>query len=82
MFLCRVIGAVVSQQKEDCLIGKKMLLCETENGRTKKRLVAVDLVGAGPGSEVLVSRQYGCGEKDDYVDDRIVGIVDSISEQE
>jgi len=81
MLLGRVIGAVVSQQKEDCLVGKKMLLCETGDGRAKTRLVAVDLVGAGPGSEVLISRRYGCGEKGDYVDDRIVGIVDSISEE-
>ena len=82
MFLCKVIGAVVSQQKEDCLVGKKMLLCEINNSRDKTRIVAVDMVGAGPGSEVLVSRQYGCAEKGDYVDDRIVGIVDSISGQQ
>lgn len=82
MFLCKVVGSVVSQQKEDCLIGKKMLLCETMEGKTKTRLVAVDLVGAGPGSEVLVSRRYGGAGQGDFVDDWIVGIVDTIAEQQ
>ena len=80
MVLCKVIGTVVSQEKAECLVGKKLLLCETEDGGAKRRIVAVDLVGAGPGSEVLVSRQYQ-GDND-YMDDRIVGIVDSVSEQQ
>ena len=41
MFLCKVICSVISQQKEPCLTGKKLLLCETAEGRGKSRLVAV-----------------------------------------
>ena len=79
MLLCKVVGTVVSQQKEDCLIGKKLLICETLDGRSKRKIIAVDMVGAGVGTEVLVSHQ-NCMEPGDYVDDRIVAIVDSVSE--
>lgn len=79
MFLCKVICSVISLQKEPCLTGKKLLLCETAEGRGKSRLVAVDLVGAGPGSQVLVSRRYGGSKEGDYIDDIIVGIVDETS---
>ena len=78
MILCKVIGNVVSQQKEDSLAGTKMLLCEKLDGDKHERIVAVDLVGAGEGSEVLVSRRYGSTQG--YIDLYIVGIVDMISE--
>lgn len=78
MILCKVIGNVVSQQKEDGLAGKKMFLCETQDCNKHERVVAVDLVGAGVGSEVLVSRRYGGTQG--YIDLYIVGIVDMISE--
>lgn len=78
MILCRVVGNVVAQQKEDGLAGKKMLLCETKDSDRNERVVAVDLVGAGVGSEVLVSRRYGSTQG--YIDLYIVGIVDMISE--
>ena len=55
------------------------MVCETLDGRSKQRIIAVDMVGAGVGSEVLVSPQ-NCMEPNDYVDDRIVAIVDSVSE--
>lgn len=79
MILCKVVGTVVSQEKEAELIGKKLLLCENLEGRSKQRIVAVDLVGAGVGSEVLVSHK-NCGGPSERIDDWIVGIVDSISE--
>ena len=79
MFLCKVIASVVSQQKEECLIGKKMLLCERVDDEKHEKIVAVDLTGAGIGSEVLVSRRYGASQRDELIDDWIVGIVDSIS---
>ena len=56
MILCKVIGNVAAQQKEESLVGKRMLLCQTEETGKLERVVAVDLVGAGVGSEVLVSR--------------------------
>ena len=55
-----------------------MLLCETKDNGRNERVVAVDLVGAGVGSEVLVSRRYGSTQG--YIDLYIVGIVDMISE--
>ena len=76
MILCKVIGNVAAQQKEESLVGKRMLLCQTEETGKLERVVAVDLVGAGVGSEVLVSRQYAQG----YIDLYIIGIVDMISE--
>ena len=66
------------QQKEESLVGKRMLLCQTEETGKLERVVAVDLVGAGVGSEVLVSRQYGGAQG--YIDLYIIGIVDMISE--
>ncbi|MCI9068431.1 MAG: ethanolamine utilization protein EutN [Lachnospiraceae bacterium] len=78
MLLCRVVGMVVSQQKEAFLTGKKLLVCETLEEEDRQKFVAVDMVGAGVGSEVLVSRHI-CMEGDTYVDDRIVAIVDSVS---
>ena len=79
MLLCKVVGTVVSQQKEGCLIGKKLLICERADGQKREQIIAVDMVGAGVGSEVLVSHQ-NCMGPGDYVDDRIVAIVDSVSE--
>ena len=81
MFVCKVIGAVVASQNEEGLVGKKLLLCERQDGRTRSRLVAVDLVGAGPGTEVLVARRYG-GSGEGCIDDEIVAIVDSITLQQ
>ncbi|MCI8275654.1 MAG: ethanolamine utilization protein EutN [Lachnospiraceae bacterium] len=79
MLLCRVVGMVVSQQKEEFLMGKKLLVCETLEEQSRQKFVAVDMVGAGVGSEVLVSHHI-CVKPDVYVDDRIVAIVDSVSE--
>lgn len=79
MFLCKVIGNVVSQQKLDSLVGKKMLLCERIDGSRHENVVAVDLVGAGIGSQVLVARSY-CDNRNDRIDEWIVGIVDAVSE--
>ncbi len=79
MVLCKVVGTVVSQEKVAELVGKKLLLCESLEGRAKQKIVAVDLVGAGVGSDVLVSHM-DCGSASERIDDWIVGIVDSISE--
>ena len=78
MILCKVIGNVAAQQKEESLVGKRMLLCQTEETGKLERVVAVDLVGAGVGAEVLVSSQYGGAQG--YIDLYIIGIVDMISE--
>ena len=79
MILCKVVGTVISQEKVAELVGKKLLLCEGLGSKTGQRIVAVDLVGAGVGSEVLVSH-INCGGQMERIDDWIVSIVDSISE--
>jgi len=61
----------------DGLVGKKMLLCERVDGNRHENVVAVDLVGAGIGSQVIVARNYGGSDR---IDEWIVGIVDSMSE--
>ncbi len=58
MLLCRVVGMVVSQQKEDFLMGKKLLICETLEKQSRQKLVAVDMVGAGLVT-VIVSGEVG-----------------------
>jgi microcompartment protein CcmK/EutM len=60
MIFAKVVGTVVSSQKDENLKGKKLLLCK-EVDYSGKSLdsyhVAVDAVKAGEGSLVLVS--YG-----------------------
>lgn len=80
MILCKVLHAVTSQQKESCLSGKKLFVCESSDGKNRQKLVAVDLVGAGSGAEVLVSKRYA-SIGDDYIDCYIVAILDQSSEK-
>lgn len=75
MILCEVKGVVTSQQKEPCLVGKKLLVCETV--QAKEQLVAVDLTGADVGSTVLVSRCCAA-PPGEWIDDYIVAIVDDV----
>jgi carbon dioxide concentrating mechanism protein CcmL len=60
MIFARVIGTVVSTQKDPSLNGKKLLLCKEvdhEGNPLRSYHVAVDAVQAGEGSLVLLS--YG-----------------------
>ncbi len=63
MDLAKVVGHVVSTQKSESLIGRKLLLVQPvdSDGQTPKMPgfppeVAVDCVGAGDGEFVLVTR--------------------------
>lgn len=85
MFLCKVVGNIVSTKKDDRLIGYKLLIIQKLdiNGKClDKPMVAVDMVGAGTGETVLVitgsSARYSAGGVDSPVDASIVGIVDYI----
>jgi len=85
MFLAKVIGNVVSTQKDERLIGSKLLIIKkiNENGEMQEdMLVAADTVGAGNGEIVLVitGSTARLMEKDQAVpiDASIVGIVDEI----
>jgi ethanolamine utilization protein EutN len=84
--ICRVVGTVVSTQKNKKLHGAKLLLVQplTLDGRPRGvGLLAIDAVGAGVGEKVLVviegkSAGDALGKKAAPVDAAIVGIIDSV----
>ena len=85
MIFARVIGTVVSSQKDPNLCGKKLLLCrEVDHGGKplKTYHVAVDAVQAGEGSFVLLS--YGSSArmteetKNAPIDAVIMAIIDDV----
>lgn len=86
MQLARVVGTVVSTQKNRKFEGAKLLLVQPINLDDSPRgstLLAVDGVGAGVHERVLVvleGRAAGeaLGKKGAPVDAAIVGIVDSV----
>jgi len=85
MIFARVVGTVVSTQKDPNLNGKKLLLCrEVDHAGTplKSYHVAVDAVEAGEGNLVLLS--YGSAArmteqtKNAPIDAVILAIVDDV----
>lgn len=85
MIFAKVIGTVVSTVKDENLNGKRLLLCrETDHTGSllKTYHVAVDAVGAGEGSFVLLS--YGSSArmteetKNAPVDAVIMALVDDV----
>ncbi len=87
MFLGKVIGNIVSTIKNEDYRGHKLMLVQPvtpEGNPWKKSLIAVDIVGAGPGETVMYvnegnsARQLlGLG-KDGAARAVIVGIVDEV----
>ena len=88
MLIGKVTGSVVATRKNENLVGNKFMIVEIpecmEQG--KRKIVAIDQIGAGIGEIVLVATgsaaRIGCGVSDTPVDAAIVGIVDSCSEME
>ena len=85
MLLGRVIGTVVSTNKEQELNGLKMLLvrgADVEGKPTGSLVVAIDAVGAGIGEVVLYASGSSARQtrvtRDRPVDATIMAIVDSI----
>ena len=88
MFIAKVIGNVVSTQKNAKFLGMKLLLIQPYVSRDSKleisgsSVVAVDSVGAGVGECVLFTQGSSArltpATKDAPVDAVIVGIVDTI----
>ena len=85
MIIARILGTVVSTQKDERLGGKKLLIVRPLNldgtdqaGYT----VAVDTVGAGFHERVLVvagsSARLAVGLKDKPVDAAVVGVIDTV----
>ncbi|MBT4503486.1 MAG: EutN/CcmL family microcompartment protein [Gemmatimonadetes bacterium] len=84
MKLCRVIGHVVATSKHSSLEGRTILVVRPEEGRGdmgEAMQLAIDGVGAGLGSEVIVTESGAAGRDItgcEYPPVRsvIVGIVD------
>ena len=85
MQIARIIGTVVSTQKDERLEGKKLLIVKLLNldgTDASGYLVSVDTVGAGFHEKVLIvggsSARLAEGNKDCPVDSAIVGVIDEI----
>ncbi len=86
MQICRVVGTVVSTQKNRKLEGAKLLLVQPLTLAGEARgvtLIAIDSVGAGVGERVLVviegkAAGDALGRKAAAVDAAVIGIVDTI----
>jgi microcompartment protein CcmK/EutM len=86
MELARVVGSVVATVKEPRLTGAKLLLVGPVgvdgSPREAPPFVALDLVGAGEGEVVVVTRGTPAARATDVdgspIDAAIVGIVDTI----
>jgi microcompartment protein CcmK/EutM len=85
MIIARILGTVVASQKDERLLGKKLLIVRPINvdgSDTTGYVVAVDTVGAGFHERVLVvagsSARLAQGLKDVPVDAAIVGVIDTV----
>ena len=86
MIVGKVVGTIVCTQKDESLVGKKMLVVQPVNIHTLKNenspLVALDAVGAGKGEMVMIvggsSARNANGYSKIAVDQAIIGIVDFI----
>lgn len=85
MIIGRIQGTVVSTQKDERLLGKKLLIVKPINldGTDQSGyVVAVDTVGAGVHEKVLVvggsSARMAEGNKDCPVDSAIIGVIDRL----
>lgn len=81
MIIGKVVGSLFSTRKSEKLVGNKFMIVEPveEMGNTKK-LVAIDIIGAGIGEYVMVAQgsaaRIGCDCETAPVDAAIVGIID------
>ena len=90
MQICRVVGTVVSTQKNRKLEGAKLLLVQPLTLDEQPRgvaFIAIDSVGAGVGEKVLVviegkAAGEALGRKAAAVDAAIIGIIDQVEYSE
>jgi microcompartment protein CcmK/EutM len=85
MIIGRILGTVVSSQKDERLLGKKLLIVKPINldgSDQNGYVVSVDTVGAGFHERVIVvggsSARLAEGNKDCPVDSAIIGVIDSM----
>ncbi|MGN0194082.1 MAG: EutN/CcmL family microcompartment protein [Pseudoramibacter sp.] len=93
MQLAKVVGTIVSTQKDQHLMGCKLMIVKkiNEKGEFEKyssnsTAIAVDTVGAGIGETVIITQgstaRFVYGNKTTPMDMTIVGIVDEIQTSE
>jgi microcompartment protein CcmK/EutM len=85
MIIAKVVGSAVATLKHNLLKANKLLvvcLADSEGNVTGEPFLAVDLVGAGEGELVIVSRgssaRVATGHSASPADAAIVGILDSL----
>lgn len=86
MIIAKVVGSVVSTQKAEQLLGKKLLVVQPLDMETitpdGKPLVSIDTVGSGVGEIVMVVAGSSARQtqitKNTPVDSAIVGVIDQI----
>ncbi|MDT2815549.1 EutN/CcmL family microcompartment protein [Vagococcus carniphilus] len=86
MYMGRVVGSIEASQKDDSLIGRKLMIVQQINSdkeMIRYEEVASDTVGAGIGEYVLLVKGAGARKTNkessqtrDVVDCAIVGIID------
>ena len=82
MIIGRVVGSIFSTRKSEKLVGNKFMIVHPLDSMNRggEDLVAIDVIGAGIGEQVLVATgsaaRIGCDLPDAPVDAAIVGIVD------
>ena len=85
MIICKVLGNVWATKKDEKLNGHKLLVVRS-SGEEAETFVAVDIIGAGIGEDVLVSKgsvaRHSLAEKDTPIDAVVVGIIDSLEVDE
>lgn len=89
MLVAKVIGNLVATQKDESLIGSKLLLVKPleiiSGQKLVNTIVAVDSIGAGVGETVLISTGSSARnayQLDSVADAAVVGIVDSMEVQQ
>lgn len=88
MKLARVVGSVVSPVQHAALEGKRLLLCDLLDAHGDpdgRHLIAVDVVGAGPGETVVLldegtSARQITGDPPGPLRTVVAGIVDQIED--
>jgi len=86
LYMAKVVGSIVSTQKDPSLIGRKLMIVQPVNSdgqSVRHQEVAADSVGAGVGEYVLLVRGAGARRANradeiarDVNDCSIVGIID------
>lgn len=90
MLIGQVIGTVVASRKHDRLVGSKIQIVQPlspHSGQAEGApIVAVDVVGAGVGEQVLVATgsaaRVAVDKPDSPVDAAIIGIIDQFDIEE